>query len=491
MFALSCLETPGPRDRPGRRDDGDRWAMASCIPAGCSCRAGTGGDRGSRVADASVAAARRGRGAGAPLLDGRRPGRGLIVHHQRFLTVEPDRVPTEHALPDPGLRRAEAADVDGAGRAGRPAARRRPVRPRPGRAGLRGYRDRMARSVEQGLVWVVGPGRGPGLQGRAVRVVARWGCSSPGSSCGRRRGGGARRRGRPRRCARRCGGPGVGRCVAARPRRQHAGAARLRDRGLRRPRGVAAGRSARESAPWSERSWRVSGPRAGDRRRVRSRWRPRPRDPCRRRARWRMEVVAADRQHATVVVAPLDLDPAGVPRDRGDTSVGSAGSRVRSRQTRGRSFVAAARRPTPRGSVGEQVAQRHAVEVGQSGQFAIEMARSPRVVGGGHVGPATDVKIKPARGPGHRHASTRASRPPLHSGLVIPDTAKEKPQQGTVVAVGPGKRSDTTGERHPARRERGRHRPVLHEVRRHRGQGRGRGVPGHPHRPRHPRRRPG
>ncbi|MEX2485989.1 MAG: co-chaperone GroES [Nitriliruptoraceae bacterium] len=32
------------------------------------------------------------------------------------------------------------------------------------------------------------------------------------------------------------------------------------------------------------------------------------------------------------------------------------------------------------------------------------------------------------------------------SGLVIPDTAKEKPQQGTVIAVGPGKRSDTTGE---------------------------------------------
>jgi chaperonin GroES len=32
------------------------------------------------------------------------------------------------------------------------------------------------------------------------------------------------------------------------------------------------------------------------------------------------------------------------------------------------------------------------------------------------------------------------------SGLVIPDTAKEKPQQGSVVAVGPGKRSDTTGD---------------------------------------------
>jgi chaperonin GroES len=29
------------------------------------------------------------------------------------------------------------------------------------------------------------------------------------------------------------------------------------------------------------------------------------------------------------------------------------------------------------------------------------------------------------------------------SGIVIPDTAKEKPQEGTVIAVGPGKRSDT------------------------------------------------
>ena len=32
------------------------------------------------------------------------------------------------------------------------------------------------------------------------------------------------------------------------------------------------------------------------------------------------------------------------------------------------------------------------------------------------------------------------------SGLVSPDTAKEKPQQGEVLAVGPGRRSDQTGE---------------------------------------------
>ncbi len=32
------------------------------------------------------------------------------------------------------------------------------------------------------------------------------------------------------------------------------------------------------------------------------------------------------------------------------------------------------------------------------------------------------------------------------SGLVIPDTAKEKPQQGVVLAVGPGKRAEASGE---------------------------------------------
>ena len=31
-------------------------------------------------------------------------------------------------------------------------------------------------------------------------------------------------------------------------------------------------------------------------------------------------------------------------------------------------------------------------------------------------------------------------------GIIIPDTAKEKPQQGEVLAVGPGRRSDQTGD---------------------------------------------
>ena len=42
----------------------------------------------------------------------------------------------------------------------------------------------------------------------------------------------------------------------------------------------------------------------------------------------------------------------------------------------------------------------------------------------------------------------------MRGGLYIPDTAKEKPQQGTVIAVGPGRVSDE-GERIPVELEGG------------------------------------
>jgi chaperonin GroES len=38
----------------------------------------------------------------------------------------------------------------------------------------------------------------------------------------------------------------------------------------------------------------------------------------------------------------------------------------------------------------------------------------------------------------------------MRGGLYIPDTAKEKPQQGEIVAVGPGKMTDD-GKRVPSR----------------------------------------
>ena len=53
------------------------------------------------------------------------------------------------------------------------------------------------------------------------------------------------------------------------------------------------------------------------------------------------------------------------------------------------------------------------------------------------------------------------------SGLVIPDTAKEKPQEGKVLAVGPG-RFDDKGS--ASRRRQRRRRGAVQQVRRHRGQ---------------------
>lgn len=57
---------------------------------------------------------------------------------------------------------------------------------------------------------------------------------------------------------------------------------------------------------------------------------------------------------------------------------------------------------------------------------------------------ATAVRIQPLEDrlvvrPGDAEETTA-------SGLVIPDTAKEKPLRGEVLAVGPGKRSEQTGE---------------------------------------------
>ena len=56
----------------------------------------------------------------------------------------------------------------------------------------------------------------------------------------------------------------------------------------------------------------------------------------------------------------------------------------------------------------------------------------------------TQVKIKPLED--RIVVQANEAEQTTASGLVIPDTAKEKPQEGTVVAVGPGLISDQ-GER--------------------------------------------
>ena len=62
-------------------------------------------------------------------------------------------------------------------------------------------------------------------------------------------------------------------------------------------------------------------------------------------------------------------------------------------------------------------------------------------------------------------------------GIIIPDTAKEKPMQGEVLAVGPGARNDK-GEPGPDGRP-GRRPGAVRQVVRHRGQARRRGAPDH------------
>jgi ribosomal protein S18 acetylase RimI-like enzyme len=96
-------------------------------------------------------------GAAGPLTDGGLAPADAVVHRQRFFTVDPHRVPDEGELPDPGLRRATQEDVDALGDLAVQLHVDDQFGPDPGRSGRRGYRDRMERSVAQGLVWVVGP----------------------------------------------------------------------------------------------------------------------------------------------------------------------------------------------------------------------------------------------------------------------------------------------------------------------------------------------
>lgn len=46
---------------------------------------------------------------------------------------------------------------------------------------------------------------------------------------------------------------------------------------------------------------------------------------------------------------------------------------------------------------------------------------------------------------------------PVHGGIIIPDTAKEKPLEAEVVAVGPGKVNDKTGDPIPVSVNTGNH----------------------------------
>lgn len=79
-----------------------------------------------------------------------------VVHVQRFQAVDASRVPDERHVADPGLRRAQPADVGGLAALAVQLHLDDDYGPAPGRSARRAYRERMQRSVERGSVWCVG-----------------------------------------------------------------------------------------------------------------------------------------------------------------------------------------------------------------------------------------------------------------------------------------------------------------------------------------------
>lgn len=180
MFALATLESQGHRPIRIASDD-ERWAAAVVFPGRLVVPCGDA----EAIAEAG-APARRWRlmvSDAAPvdaLLETCRDDPGMVVHHQRLLVIEPDLVPDERTLPDPGLRRAVRDDI--------PALAELAVRlhiddrfgPDPGRSGLRGYASRFESTVEQGLIWVVGPVGRPVLKVERSVSSPRWGVQLAG-----------------------------------------------------------------------------------------------------------------------------------------------------------------------------------------------------------------------------------------------------------------------------------------------------------------------
>ncbi len=180
MFALSAIESYGIEPLRIAADD-ERWALAVVFPGRLVAPCGD-----PEAIAAAPPPSRRWRllvgdeAAGDALLSRVGSTAGLIVHDQRFMTVDPDRVPDEAALPDPGLRRAEPDDLDVLARLAVRLHIDDRFGPDPGAVGFRGYRQRLEGSVAQGLVWCVGPPGAPVCKVERSVSSRRWGVQLAG-----------------------------------------------------------------------------------------------------------------------------------------------------------------------------------------------------------------------------------------------------------------------------------------------------------------------
>ena len=180
MFALSAIEAYGADPIRIAADD-HRWAIAVVFPGRLVVPCGD-----AEAIAAAPAPTRRWRllvgdvAAGDALLSRTSSDAGLIVHDQRFMTVDADRVPDEAELPDPGLRRAEVEDLDALAELAVQLHVDDQFGPHPGVTGFRGYRQRLEASVKQGHVWCVGPRGAPVCKVERSVSSHRWGVQLAG-----------------------------------------------------------------------------------------------------------------------------------------------------------------------------------------------------------------------------------------------------------------------------------------------------------------------
>lgn len=180
MFTLATIESHG-ADPLWIISDRRWWAVAVVFPNRLVVPSGD-----PEALAAAPSPARRwrllvgDRAAGDALLSRNPIDPELVVHDQRYMTVDPDRVPDERELPDPGLRRAQMDDLSRLADLAVQLHVDDRFGPDPGATGWRGYRQRLEASVRQGHVWCVGPLGEPRCKLERSISSRRWGVQLAG-----------------------------------------------------------------------------------------------------------------------------------------------------------------------------------------------------------------------------------------------------------------------------------------------------------------------
>lgn len=111
-------------------------------------------------------------------LAGELAGSDVIVHDQVLMSLPPDA--TDPDQPDPGVRVAEIADLDGLAQLAVTLHVDDGFGPHPGRVGVAGYRDRMAALIPGRRVFVVGPVGAPFAKLQLSVASPSWGTQLAG-----------------------------------------------------------------------------------------------------------------------------------------------------------------------------------------------------------------------------------------------------------------------------------------------------------------------